>query len=76
MIRSLTQTSTLAALFFGLVLSVTSAHATRVDNFVLLDHKGTPTISTIIRAHPRSLLWCKAMAAQSCATADRLQRPA
>ena len=29
MIRSLTQTSTIAALFFGLVFSVASAHATR-----------------------------------------------
>ncbi|MBO78237.1 MAG: hypothetical protein CMQ22_01545, partial [Gammaproteobacteria bacterium] len=38
--RSLTQSAALATLFFSLLLSVSSAYATRVDNFVLLDHKG------------------------------------
>ena len=40
MIRLLTQSVQATALFVGMLLSFTNAHAMRVDNFVLLDHKG------------------------------------
>lgn len=40
MIRLLTQSVQATALLVGMLLSLTSAHAMRVDNFVLLDHKG------------------------------------
>ena len=40
MLSSLTQRGSVAVLFFALALSAASSFAMRVDNFVLLDHKG------------------------------------
>ena len=40
MLSSLTQKGSVAVLFFALALSAASSFAMRVDNFVLLDHKG------------------------------------